>query len=88
MAINPRVEWSHENKMLIDVASQNNTFIRQCNLFAYHKYMPTHSQVCCQSPGMILIRNINGRCPENMLVLVPIISRSMVAAILFNFCGR
>ncbi len=34
---------------------------------------------------MILMRNINGRCPENMLVLVPIASRAMVAAILFNF---
>ncbi len=67
----------------------NNTFVCQCNLFAYdHKYMPTHSPVCCQSPGMILMRNINGRCPENMLVLVTIAYWSMVAAILFNFCGR
>ncbi len=65
---------------------QNNTFIRQCNLFAYRKYMSTHSTVCCQPPGMILMRNINGRCPENMLVLVSIASRDMVAAILFNFC--
>ncbi len=66
----------------------NNTFIRQCNLFSYHKYMPTHSPVCCQAPGMILMRNINGRCPEHLLVLVPITSRSMAAAILFHFCGR
>ncbi len=82
------VERSSENKKLIDVASPNNTFIRQCNLFAYSKYMPTHSPVCCQSPGMILMRNINGRCPENMLVLAPIASWAIVAAILFNFCGR
>ncbi len=47
---------------------QNNIFICQCNLFAYCKYMSTPSPVCCQSPGMILMRNINGRCPENMLV--------------------
>ncbi len=67
---------------------QNNIFTRQCNLFAYRKYMPTHSHLCCQSPGIILMRNINGRCPENMLVLVPIASQAMVAAIVFNFCGR
>ncbi len=67
---------------------QNNTFIHQFNLFAYHKYMPTHSPVCCQSPGMILMGNINSRCPENMPVLVPIVSQAMIAAILFNFCGR
>ncbi len=67
---------------------QNNTFICQCNLFAYRKYMSTHSPVCCQSPRMILMRNINGRCPENMLVLVPIAYSDLVAAILFNFCGR
>ncbi len=67
---------------------QNNTFVCQCNLFAYRKYMPTHSPVCCQSPRMILMRNINGICPENMLVLVPITSQAMFAAILFNFCGR
>ncbi len=67
---------------------QNNTFIRRCNLLAYGTYMPTHSPVCCQSQEMILMRNIKGRCPENMLVLVPIASQAMVAAILFNFSGR
>ncbi len=29
------------------------------------------------------MRNINGKCPENMLVLVPIASQSMVVAIFF-----
>ncbi len=56
-------------------------------MFAYRKYMPTHNSVS-QSPGIILMRNINGRCSENMLMLVPFTFRAMVVIILFNFCWR
>ncbi len=64
--------------MCVERSGENKKFIDVA-------YMPTHSPVCCQSLGMILIRNINGRCQENMPVLVPIAHRDMVAAILFNF---
>ncbi len=74
------VERSSENKKLIVWFPQNNTFIHQCNLFAYHKYMPTHS---CK---LSITRNYFRKFPENMQV--PIASHDMVAAILFNFCGR
>ncbi len=57
-------------------------------LLTTNVYISKHSSVCCQSPGMILMRYLNGRCPENMLELVQIESRSMVAAIIFNLCGR
>ncbi len=63
----------------------NNTFIQQCNLFPYHKYISKHSSVCCQATGIILMRNINGRCPENMLVLVSIASSQWLLSFYLTF---
>ncbi len=58
----------------------NSTFLNQINLFAYPQHILTHIPVCCQSPVMILMRNTNDRCQENMLILIA--SQAMLTAML------
>ncbi len=56
------------------------TFICQSNLFASRQHMPMHICVCWQPPAMILMGNINGRCPQ--IRLLPVIFWAMVTTIL------